>query len=219
MGKIIAIDGPSGSGKGTVSMLVAKRLEYQYLDTGALYRALALKLVRMGKKADDPEDEISVAIQNSSVKFEGDRVFLDGEDVSDTIRTPESGHYASVFSARKSVRDYLLEIQRDAGRKHDIVVEGRDMATVVFPDAGLKIYLDASVEERARRRYLQLKDKGLSLTMDDAVRDVRERDFRDSNRELAPLKKAVDAICIDTTSMSIEEVVERIALEAKKIYP
>jgi CMP/dCMP kinase len=217
--RIIAIDGPSGSGKGTVSMLVAKRLEFQYLDTGALYRALALKLVRMGKKADDPEAEISAAMKNTVLRFVNDRIFLDGEDVSDEIRTPEAGHYASVFSAKKSVRDYLLEIQKDAGRSHDIVVEGRDMTTVVFPDAGVKIYLDASVEERARRRYLQLKAKGMSLTMDDAIKDVRERDFRDSNRELAPLKKADDAVCIDTTGMSIEDVVESIALEAKKVYP
>lgn len=219
MPRIIAIDGPSGSGKGTVSMLVAKRLEFQYLDTGALYRALALKLVRMGKKADDPEAEISAAMKNTVLRFVNDRIFLDGEDVSDEIRTPEAGHYASVFSAKKSVRDYLLEIQKDAGRSHDIVVEGRDMTTVVFPDAGVKIYLDASVEERARRRYLQLKAKGMSLTMDDAIKDVRERDFRDSNRELAPLKKADDAVCIDTTGMSIEDVVESIALEAKKVYP
>jgi len=202
-----------------VSKLVAKRLGFQYLDTGALYRALALRLVRMGKKADDPEQEISAAIQNASVRFDGDRVFLDDEDVSGAIRTPEAGHYASVFSARKSVRDYLLKIQRDAGRDQDIVVEGRDMTTVVFPEANVKIYLDASVEERARRRYLQLKAKGMPVTMDEAIADVKERDFRDSNRDIAPLKKAGDALLVDTTEMSIDDVVEKIAFEAKKIYP
>ena len=175
-------------------MLVAKRLGFQYLDTGALYRAIALRLVRMGKKAEDPEDEIAAAIKSASVRFDHDRVFLDEEDVSDAIRTPEAGHYASVFSARKSVREYLLKIQRDAGRDQDIVVEGRDMTTVVFPDAGVKIYLDASVEARALRRYSQLTAKGMSITMEDAFRDVKERDFRDSNRELAPLKKADDAL-------------------------
>lgn len=202
-----------------MSKLVAKRLGFQYLDTGALYRALALRLVRMGKKADDPEQEISAAIQNASVRFDGDRVFLDDEDVSGAIRTPEAGHYASVFSARKSVRDYLLKIQRDAGRDQDIVVEGRDMTTVVFPEANVKIYLDASVEERARRRYLQLKAKGMPVTMDEAIADVKERDFRDSNRDIAPLKKAGDALLVDTTEMSIDDVVEKIAFEAKKIYP
>jgi cytidylate kinase len=219
MARIIAIDGPSGSGKGTVSALVAKRLKYQYLDTGALYRALALRLVRMGRRAEDPEEVIHQAIRGATVSFDGDRVFLDGDDVSAEIRTPEAGHYASVFSARKSVRDYLLEIQRAAGRRDDIVVEGRDMTTVVFPDAGVKIFLDASVGERARRRYLQLKARGIPVTMEDAVRDVRDRDFRDSNRELAPLKRADDALLIDTTGMTIEEVVERIVSEAEKVYP
>jgi CMP/dCMP kinase len=217
--KVIAIDGPSGSGKGSVSMLVAKRLGFQYLDTGALYRALALRIVRMGKTAEDSEDAIAEAVGGAVIRFDKERVFLDGEDVSDAIRTPEAGHYASVFSARKSVRDYLLEIQRAAGREHDIVVEGRDMTTVVFPDAGVKIYLDASEEERARRRYGQLKAKGMPITMEDALRDVKDRDFRDSNRELAPLKKAEDALRIDTTNMSIDDVVEAIAQEAGKIYP
>lgn len=219
MAKVIAIDGPSGSGKGSVSMLVAKRLGFQYLDTGALYRALALRIVRMGKTAEDSEDAIAEAVGGAVIRFDKERVFLDGEDVSDAIRTPEAGHYASVFSARKSVRDYLLEIQRAAGREHDIVVEGRDMTTVVFPDAGVKIYLDASEEERARRRYGQLKAKGMPITMEDALRDVKDRDFRDSNRELAPLKKAEDALRIDTTNMSIDDVVEAIAQEAGKIYP
>jgi CMP/dCMP kinase len=217
--KVIAIDGPSGSGKGTISKLLAKRLGFQYLDTGALYRAIALKLVRMGKKADDSEDEIAAAIKNTTVRFDNDRVLLDGEDVSETIRTPVAGHYASVFSARKSVREYLLEIQREAGRNQNIVVEGRDMTTVVFPGADVKIYLDASVDERAQRRYLQLTEKGMPITMKDAITDVKERDFRDSNRELAPLTKAVDAVRIDTTNMSVEDVVELVAQKAAKIYP
>ncbi len=219
MARIVVIDGPSGAGKSTVSRLVAERLGFQYLDTGALYRALALHLVRKGKMPEDSEEAISEAVKDAEIKLEKERVFLNGEDVSDTIRTPEAGHNASVFSAKKPVRDSLLKLQRDAGRYYDVVAEGRDMATVVFPDAGVKIYLDASREGRARRRYSQLAEKGMPITMEEAIRDVRERDFRDSNRELAPLKKADDATYIDSTDMPLEDVVAAILLEAGRIYP
>jgi cytidylate kinase len=219
LARVIAIDGPSGSGKSSVSRLVAKRLGFQYLDTGALYRALAMHLIRKGKTPEDSEDAILGAIRDAEIGLERERIFLNGEDVSDAIRTPEAGHYASVFSAKKCVRGHLFKIQRDAGREYDVVAEGRDMTTVVFPDAGVKIYLDASEEGRAERRYLQLREKGMPITMGEAIRDVRDRDFRDSNREIAPLKKADDASYIDSTDMSLEDVVEAIVQEARRIYP
>lgn len=210
---VIAIDGPSGAGKSSVSKLVAKRLGYQYLDTGALYRALALYLTRKQVSPEATDGEISQAMKDAEIRLDGEQVFLNGEDVSDEIRTPEAGHFASVFSAKPVVRRHLFDIQRDAGRNCNIVAEGRDMTTVVFPDAKIKIYLDASEEGRAERRYLQLNHKGMQITMEEALRDVKERDFRDKNREIAPLKRADDAIYVNTTNMTFEETVERILRE------
>lgn len=215
MAKVIAIDGPSGAGKSSVSRLVAKRLGFQYLDTGALYRALALHLTRKGIKPESSDDEIVLAVKDAEIRLDGEKVFLNSEDVSDAIRTPEAGHYASVYSAKKSVREHLFKIQRDAGRDYNIVAEGRDMTTIVFPDAWVKIYLDASEEGRAERRYLQLKEKGMPITMEEALKDVRDRDSRDKNREIAPLKRADDAVYIDSTDIGLEEVVERIIKETR----
>ncbi|HTZ18005.1 MAG TPA: (d)CMP kinase [Dissulfurispiraceae bacterium] len=215
MGRVIAIDGPSGAGKSSVSKQVAKRLGFQYLDTGALYRALALHLTKKGIGAEAPDNEIVDAITDAEIRLECDKVVLNGENVSDAIRTPEAGHFASVFSARKSVRDHLFVIQKEAGDHSDIVAEGRDMTTVVFPDARVKIYLDASEEGRARRRYLQLKGKGMPITMSEALNDVQERDFRDKNRDIAPLRKAEDALYIDTTNMAFDEVVDAIVRAAQ----
>jgi cytidylate kinase len=150
------------------------------------------------------------ALQDVSVYFKNGRVFLNDRDVSDKIRTPEAGHDASVYSALKPVRDFLLQIQRDAGLRNDIVAEGRDMTTVVFPGAWRKFYLDASEEGRARRRFLQLKEQGITVTLEEAIKDVRDRDVRDSQREIAPLKRADDAVYIDTTHMSLDEVASAI---------
>lgn len=225
MAKVIAIDGPSGAGKGTVSRLLAERIGFQYLDTGALYRAVALYLIRIGIKPDCSDDEIATALTDIKVFFINGRVFLSKssgenkdfiEDVSDAIRTTDIGHYASVFSAKKSVRDFLLQIQRDAAIKNNIVAEGRDMTTVVFPDAWKKFYIDATKEERARRRFIQLKEKGIAITMEDALRDIIDRDKRDSSRDIAPLKKADEAIYIDTTNLNIYEVVEEMLKEINK---
>lgn len=209
MGKVVAIDGPSGAGKSSVSKAIADKLGFQFLDTGALYRAIALHLRRKEVPDDALYDEISAAINGISIAFCDGRVFLNEEDVSDAIRTTEAGHYASVFSAKKAVRDALLGIQRDAALNHDVVAEGRDMGTVVFPGAWKKFYLDASEEGRAKRRYLQLKEKGTEITMEEALNDVRERDIRDSQRDIAPLKKADDAICVDSTALSLDEVIEK----------
>ncbi len=221
MGRVIAIDGPSGAGKSTISKMLAEMLGFEFLDTGALYRAVALHLRREGLDENSPDDEIQRALKGLTVAFIHGKVFLKkklshhasrithhdyGEDVSEAIRTTEAGHYASVFSAKKAVREFLLQLQRDAAADSEIVAEGRDMTTVVFPDAWRKFYLDASEEGRARRRYLQLREKGIDITLDGALDDVKERDQRDMKREISPLMKAEDAVIIDTTDKSIDEV-------------
>jgi cytidylate kinase len=206
MKKVIAIDGPSGSGKSTISKRLAEKLGFQFLDTGALYRAIALHLRSANLTPESSDAEISSALEGVTVFFKNGRVLLNGRDVSDAIRTTEAGHYASVFSARQTVRDFLLQVQRDAALHEDIVAEGRDMTTVVFPHAWKKFYLDASEEGRARRRYLQLNEKGTPVTLEEAMKDVSERDMRDSRRDIAPLKRAEDAVYIDTTTMDLDEV-------------
>ncbi len=210
MNRVITIDGPSGAGKSTIARLVAERLGFQYLDTGALYRAVALYLRQKGLGEDVRDQEIASLLKGLILSFKDGKTFINGEDVSGQIRTPEIGHYSSVFSARRPVREFLLEIQRRFPEEQDTVCEGRDMGTVVFPGAWRKFYLDASEEERARRRYLQLKSAGKEITMETALRDVRERDLRDSNRDVAPLRRAEDAFYIDTTSMGIEDAVKEI---------
>lgn len=224
MKKVIAIDGPSGAGKSTISKLLAERLGFRFLDTGALYRAAGLYLIETGLNEDSLDEEILSALSKIKIAFVDDDVcILDSSskkgfcgfsfcrDVSESIRTPKAGHYASVFSARKPVREFLLDTQREAALSHDIVAEGRDMTTVVFPDAWKKFYLDASEKERADRRYKQLRAKGLNITLQEAIEDVRERDIRDMSRDIAPLKIAKDAIYIDTTSMSPEEIINLIS--------
>ena len=205
MKKVIAIDGPSGSGKSTISKRLAEKLGFQFLDTGALYRAIALQLRSANLTPESSDAEIRNSLEGVTVLFKNGRVLLSSRDVSDAIRTTEAGHYASVFSARQAVRDFLLQVQRDAALYDDIVAEGRDMTTVVFPGAWRKFYLDASVESRARRRYLQLKEIGNPVTLEEAMNDVVKRDTRDSQREISPLKLAEDAIYIDTTSMGLDE--------------
>lgn len=214
MFKVIAIDGPSGAGKSTISRLIAERLGFLYLDTGAFYRAVALYLLKKGIDDKSTDEEIKETLKGVSITFKDGRVCLkesadSEEDVTDKIRTPEVGHYASFFSAKKVVRDFLLNVQKEVAKISNVVAEGRDMTTVVFPDAWRKFYLDASLDSRAKRRFLQLKEQGIEITMEDAIRDVRERDIRDSNRDIAPLRKADDAIYIDTTDLSIKEVIEK----------
>jgi cytidylate kinase len=210
MKRVIAIDGPSGAGKSTLAKLLAKELGFAYLDTGALYRAVALNLVTLGMDEGAPDEEISSALVKTKVEFIQGAVFLNGRDVSEEIRSPEAAHYASVFSARGPVRRYLLDIQREAALRSDLVAEGRDMTTVVFPDAYRKIYMDASVEERVRRRTLELTAKGFDVDQNRIRQDIIARDIRDSNREIAPLKKAADAFALDSTGLSIENVLKKI---------
>lgn len=207
MYKVIAIDGPSGSGKSTVAKLLAERLGFSYLDTGALYRAVALMFL---EKEITPEDDDSIlleALNLSAIRFFNGRIFLNNRDISVDIRKPEIGQSSSVFSAKKVVRDALLRIQREAAVENNLVVEGRDTATVIFPDAWRKFYMDATTEERANRRYRQLKDMGLDITSETAQEDVTTRDNRDKSRAVAPLKKAEDAIILDTTDKTAEQVV------------
>lgn len=210
MNRVIAIDGPSGAGKSTIARLLADELGYQYLDTGALYRAVALNLLRAGLNEDASDSEIASALEDTLVSFRGGKVFLNHKDVSQEIRSPEASHYASVFSARRAVREFLLDIQREALHHANLVAEGRDMTTVVFPYASGKFYLDASAEERARRRTLELRAKGYDVDEEKMRLDILERDARDSDRDIAPLKKAEDAILIDSTGLSVEDVFRKI---------
>lgn len=210
---VITVDGPAGSGKSTVGRILAKRVSYMYLDTGLLYRAVAWRAMRRGVSiADDEElgrmcDGITVPLDAGETM----RVLIDGEDVSGDLRTEEIGMLASSVSAIPAVREALLPLQRSAGRQGGIVAEGRDMGTVVFPDADVKFFLDADVGERARRRYLQLVEGGKNADLDEVRRGLTIRDHQDTSRQIAPLRPAADSVVVDTTGIGIEGVVERMA--------
>ncbi|KPK45924.1 MAG: hypothetical protein AMK74_01965 [Nitrospira bacterium SM23_35] len=210
MRQVIAIDGPSGSGKTTIAKLLAQEIGYGYLDTGALYRAVAFSLRKNAIEPHDSDDRLMDVLCNTFVLFKNGRVFLNDHDVTDDIRSKDIDHFSSVFSARKVVRDFLLDFQRNALLHDNLVIEGRDTTTVVFPDARKKIFLDASVEERARRRYLQYKGKGIDMSMEEAMDSIIERDKRDASRDIAPLVKAPDALLIDSSNLTIEAVKDRI---------
>ncbi len=216
MRQIIAIDGPSGSGKTTLAKLVARELGYHYLDTGALYRAVALFLRKMMIQADDSDERLREVLKGAVVRFRDGRLMLNGEDITDDIRSSDIDHYSSVFSARRIVRDFLLEPQRNAALENDLVIEGRDTTTVVFPAAQKKVFLDASVVERAKRRSLQYKAKGIEMTIEEAMDTITERDERDTSRHLAPLARAPDALLIDSSNLSIEDVKNAILAFAGK---
>lgn len=211
MKKVIAIDGPSGAGKSTISKAVAKELGFYYLDTGSLYRTVAYYFLKKFSSIIDfssiHEEELKKELIHINIKYKNGRVYLFSEDVSELIRDPKVGAVTSQISARRSVREFLLPIQREFAEKYNTVAEGRDMTTVVFPDAWKKFYLDASPEVRAKRRYEQLVGLGKKITFQDALKDVIERDERDSTRNEAPLVRAHDAFYIDTSTLSIIDVV------------
>ena len=207
---LITIDGPAGAGKTTVSRALADRLGYRYIDTGALYRGVALAAEIRGV---DPQNDDDLKLLCSSLDLtfvrnkEGLGLILNGENISDHIRTPEITMLASAISARPVVREFLLDLQKDLGREKAAVFEGRDMGTVVFPDADLKFFLVASTRTRAQRRFAEQKANS-SQTLDEVERDIQRRDHNDSTRDLAPLKPATDAIVIDSTEMKVDEVVD-----------
>ncbi|WP_207063743.1 (d)CMP kinase [Motiliproteus sp. SC1-56] len=217
---VVTIDGPSGSGKGTVAKLLAQALGWHLLDSGALYRVLGLAALHHGVDLDD-SDALEVLAAHLDVQFkseageEGVRVILEGEEVTQAIRSEEAGRAASIVAAVESVRRALLGRQRDFAELPGLVADGRDMGTVVFPEAPVKIYLDASAEERARRRYNQLITKGAGASLQKVLEDIQARDDRDINRPVAPLKPANDAVVIDSTSMSIEAVLDCVVAQVK----
>lgn len=207
----IAIDGPAGAGKSTLSRKVAKELGFIYVDTGALYRAIGLKFSQKGidTNLDCDIDEIlsDTAIDIRFVNGE-QRVFLDGKDVSELIRTPEISLMASAVSAKPQVRKFLLQLQQNFAKTHNLVMDGRDIGTVVLPNATIKIYLTASAKVRAERRFKELCEKGLDVNFDDVYEDMVKRDYNDMNREIAPLRQAEDAVLADTSDLEFEESFE-----------
>ncbi|MDH7601594.1 MAG: (d)CMP kinase [Armatimonadota bacterium] len=210
---IIAIDGPAAAGKSTVAKKVAEKLGYIYIDTGAMYRAVAWKALKENVPITD-HARITALANRMDIRFEKtngeQRVIVDGEDVTEEIRTPEASRLSSAVSAIKGVRKRLAELQRKIGETGGVVMEGRDIGTVIFPNAEVKVFLTASAEERARRRAGQLREIGIDADVAEVAREISERDLRDSSRSEAPLKQAPDAVLIETDSLSIDEVVEKI---------
>ena len=215
---IVAIDGPSGAGKSTLAKRVAREFGFMYLDTGAMYRALALKVLREGVDLTDGARMARlVAAADIDLKERNGKleVFLDGEEVSALIRTPEVSQMASRASALGVVRQRMRDLQRALGRRGSVVAEGRDIGTVIFPEAEVKIYLDASAQERARRRCAELRAAGSPVGLEETQREIEERDRRDSERELAPLRKAADALAVDSSSLDAEAVAQKVMREIR----
>lgn len=209
----IAIDGPAGAGKSTVAKEIAKRLNFVYIDTGAMYRAFGLYYLKKGISLDNEEDvdrylnDVNIEMENNAGII---KLFLNKEDVTTAIRTEEASRGASKVSVYSEVREKMVELQRKMAKKTSVVMDGRDIGTVVLPNANLKIYLTASVEERAKRRYLEQTEKGMNVNLEDIKKDIEERDYRDMHRDVSPLKQASDAVLIDTSNITQEEVVEKI---------
>jgi len=216
MGFIVGIDGTAGSGKGTVAKRVANKLNLTNIDTGSTYRCVALAAIRKGLIKEEfieeenvikMLDEIKIQIENNP---KGDKVYLNGEDVSEEIRSKEVSKSVSPISSIKKVRYKMVEIQRKMAEGKDIIMEGRDICTYVFPNADVKIYLDASVEARAKRRTREMKEKGIKMTYEEVLKNIEERDYKDKNKEMGALKVTPESIIIDTTELTIEEVEEKV---------
>lgn len=218
MGYNIAIDGPAGAGKSTIAKKVAKELGYIYVDTGALYRGMAVYFLENGVSADETEkigQMCKKAVVTLGYEDGIQQIYLNGENITAKLRKEEVGKMASVSSAIKEVRMQLLELQRDLAEKENVVMDGRDIGTNVLPQAETKIYLTASVDTRAKRRFLELQEKGVSCVLEEIAKDIEDRDYRDMNRDVAPLKQAEDAVYIDSSEMSIDEVVTEILKHCK----
>jgi cytidylate kinase len=218
---VIAIDGPSSAGKGTVAKIIAQKLGFDYLDTGAMYRCVALTLKNNEVDIND-ESEISEILSSTKIKLLKDSnsnlvVELNGKDVSKEIRTPEISRISSDIATKISVRSYLLSLQREFAQNSNIVAEGRDMGTHVFPDADVKFFIDASVEVRTNRRFLQLQQAGIKTDNKNLRKDIEKRDYQDKNREIAPLHPAINAVIIDTTNLEIDQVVDIILKRTKGV--
>ena len=215
----VAIDGPAGAGKSTIAKAIAAKMGYVYVDTGAMYRAMALYFLRSNISKDD-EAKISASVDDIvvSIKYEdgAQHVILNGEDVTGLIRTEEVGNMASTTSVYGPVRTKLVALQQELAKTTDVIMDGRDIGTVVLPNADVKIFLTASVECRAKRRYDELVAKGQEADFDQIAKDIEERDYRDSHREISPLKQAEDAILVDSSDMTIDEVVDTIIGYCKK---
>lgn len=213
---VVAIDGPAGAGKSTLAKRLAQELGYTYMDTGAMYRAFAWKVMQDGIDLGN-EKGLKEVLKRTRIDLKkeegGLRVFLDGLDVTDRIRTPELSQMASKVSTVKAVRERMVELQRAMGKEGGIVAEGRDIGTVVFPEAEIKVYLDAAPEERAKRRFEELAAQGKRVNLEETLEEMHERDHRDQERALAPLRKAEGAVVIDSTQLSIDGVMEKIRKE------
>lgn len=209
MSLVVAIDGPAGSGKGTVTKIIASKKNLQYIDTGAMYRCIALKMLEENVGLEDTE-KIKNILDNIEIDLEGSNVFLNNRDVTKQIRTVEVSNFTSPVSAIGFVREKMVDLQRALASGKDVIMEGRDIGTIVFPNADVKIYLDAKPEERARRRVEQNEKNGIASNYEQILKDIIERDTRDMTRENSPLKKADDAILVDTTSLTIDEVIDKI---------
>ncbi len=207
---IVAVDGPAGSGKSTISKLVAEKYRLTYLDTGAMYRIVALYSLENGIDLDKPE-EVGKMLENLKMDIDGDKFYLNGRDVSHDIRTPEVTSVVSKAASIKVVREKLVDLQREISKGKKVILDGRDIGTVVFPNAHLKVFLVASAEERAARRLKEYGEKGIEADYDSVLKSIKERDHMDSTREESPLKKAEDAVEIDTSHLNIEEVSDRIS--------
>ncbi len=213
MAFVVAIDGPAGTGKGTVTKIIAEDLGLVYIDTGAMYRCVTLEALR--KKVEPVEcDELLQILENIDIqlikKEDGQEAWLNGRNVSKLIKTPEIDNYVAQYASLKCVRDVVTPLQRKMGKNNNVIMEGRDIGTVVFPDADVKIYLDCSIEERANRRYKEYLEKGVEVSYEEVLETIQKRHKAETEREIAPLRQAEDAILVDSTEMTIEEVVAEI---------
>ena len=211
----MALDGPGGAGKSTIAKLVGDKLGLEYIDTGAMYRAVGLKLNRKGIKPDDLIS-ISNVLEETTIDFVNGKIILDGDDVSDIIRTQEISKFASIYSQIPEVRSKLVDIQRRIAAGKSVIMDGRDIGTNVLTDAELKVFLTADSMVRARRRYEELRSKGVNANLDDIHEEIKDRDYQDMNRKLNPLVQAEDAIRLDTSDMTIDEVVNTIVAMAAR---